>query len=49
MKRRCGSAAGDGQTNVLPLNTLDYELWNEVTEQDDWDDVYHEGFRQLKK
>ncbi|MEH2008329.1 hypothetical protein [Nostoc sp.] len=23
--------AGDGQTNVLHLNTLDYELWNEVT------------------
>lgn len=41
--------AGDGQTNVLHLNTLDYELWDEVTEQDDWDDVYHEGFRRLKK
>jgi hypothetical protein len=25
--------AGDGQTNVLHLNTLDYELWDEVTEQ----------------
>lgn len=41
--------AGDGQTNVLHLNTLDYELWDEVTGQDDWDDVYHEGFRRLKK
>ncbi|MBE9080197.1 N-6 DNA methylase [Romeria aff. gracilis LEGE 07310] len=41
--------AGDGQTNVLHLNTLDYELWDEVTDQDDWDDVYHEGFRRLKK
>jgi type I restriction enzyme M protein len=41
--------AGDGQTNVLHLNTLDYELWDEVTEQDDWDDIYHEGFRRLKK
>ncbi|MDS3861537.1 N-6 DNA methylase [Thermosynechococcaceae cyanobacterium BACA0444] len=41
--------AGDGQTNVLHLNTLDYELWDEVTEQENWDDVYHEGFRRLKK
>lgn len=41
--------AGDGQTNVLHLNTLDYELWDEVTEQDDWDDIYHEGFKRLKR
>ncbi|WP_228014734.1 N-6 DNA methylase [Fortiea sp. LEGE XX443] len=41
--------AGDGQTNVLHLNTLDYELWDEVTEQEEWDDIYHEGFRRLKK
>ncbi|MEQ9368280.1 MAG: N-6 DNA methylase [Coleofasciculus chthonoplastes F3-SA18-01] len=41
--------AGDGQTNVLHLNTLDYELWDEVTGQEDWDDIYHEGFRRLKK
>lgn len=41
--------AGDGQTNVLHLNALDYELWDEVTEQDDWDEIYHEGFRRLKK
>jgi len=41
--------AGDGQTNVLHLNTLNYELWDEVTGQEDWDDIYHEGFRRLKK
>ncbi|MBE8988163.1 N-6 DNA methylase [Nostoc sp. LEGE 12450] len=41
--------AGDGQTNVLHLNTLDYELWDEVTEQNDWDDIYHEGFKRLKR
>ncbi|RCJ21542.1 DNA methylase [Nostoc sp. ATCC 43529] len=41
--------AGDGQTNVLHLNTLDYELWDEVTEQEEWDNIYHEGFRRLKK
>jgi type I restriction enzyme M protein len=31
------------------LNTLDSELWDEVTGQEDWDDIYHEGFRRLKK
>nr|WP_277875946.1 N-6 DNA methylase [Chroococcidiopsis sp. [FACHB-1243]] len=41
--------AGDGQTNVLHLNTLDYELWDEVTEQDEWDDIYHDGFKRLKR
>ncbi len=41
--------AGDGQTNVLHLNTLDYELWNEVTEQEEWDNVYNAGFKRLKR
>lgn len=41
--------AGDGQTNVLHLNTLDYELWDEVIDQEEWDDVYHNGFKRLKR
>jgi type I restriction enzyme M protein len=41
--------AGDGQTNVLHLNTLDYEMWDEVTQQEDWQDIYFEGLRRLKK
>ena len=41
--------AGDGQTNVLHLNTLDYELWDEVTQQEDWQNVYFPGFNRLKK
>ncbi|MFM6203887.1 class I SAM-dependent DNA methyltransferase, partial [Planktothrix sp.] len=41
--------AGDGQTNVLHLNTLDYEMWDEVTQQEDWQNVYFEGFKRLKK
>ena len=41
--------AGDGQTNVLHLNTLDYSRWNEITKQDDWNDTYNEGFKKLKK
>ena len=40
--------AGDGQTNVLHLNTLDYSRWNEVTKQENWIDTYNEGFRRLK-
>ena len=41
--------AGDGQTNVLHLNTLDYELWDEVTEQEDWKNIYFEGLKRLKR
>lgn len=42
--------AGDGQTNVLHLNTLDYERWHEKTEDDDtWRDVYGEGWKRLKR
>ena len=41
--------AGDGQTNVLHLNTLDFSRWIEVTKQEDWIDTYNEGFKKLKK
>lgn len=41
--------AGDGQTNVLHLNTLDWERWDEKTNDEDWQDVYFEGWKKLKK
>lgn len=41
--------AGDGQTNVLHLNTLDYSRWNEITKQEDWIDTYNQGFKELKR
>lgn len=41
--------AGDGETNVLHLNTLDWERWNEKTEDEDWQDIYFDGWRKLKK
>ena len=41
--------AGDGETNVLHLNTLDYEMWDEVTGQEEWDDIYNGGFKRLKR
>jgi type I restriction enzyme M protein len=28
--------AGDGETNVLHLNTLDFERWDEATKQEEW-------------
>lgn len=41
--------AGDGHTNVLHLNTLDYDHWEESAKQEDWMDSYFEGFNRLKK
>ncbi len=41
--------AGDGQTNVLHLNTLDFERWDEKTEDDEWRDIYGEGWKRLRK
>lgn len=43
--------AGDGQTNVLYLNTLDFERWKQDFEdgKPNWKDTYYEGWRKLKK
>jgi len=42
--------AGDGQTNVLHMNTLDWERWDENTkDNEDWLDVYNEGWKKLKR
>ncbi len=41
--------AGDGQTNVLHLNTLDFKRWDETTKQQDWLDIYNEGWKKLRK
>ncbi|MCH5157344.1 MAG: N-6 DNA methylase [Clostridiales bacterium] len=40
--------AGDGHTNVLHLNTLDFERWDETAKQEDWLRTYSEGFWRLK-
>ncbi len=41
--------AGDGETNVLHLNTLDYERWNDNTERNSrWVRTYGDGFDRLK-
>ena len=41
--------AGDGRTNVIHLNTLDYERWDDVTKDEAWQDIYFEGWRRLRK
>lgn len=41
--------AGDGETNVLNLNTLDYSRWDEIAKQDDWNNIYNLGFQRLKR
>jgi len=41
--------AGDGQTNVLHLNTLDWERWDQMTENTDWQNTYFEGWKKLRK
>jgi type I restriction enzyme M protein len=41
--------AGDGETNVLHLNTLDYERWDETTSAQDWQIAYGKGYTRLKE
>lgn len=50
--------AGDGQTNVLHLNTLDYNRWQDLTGDEDdeknpgnteWRETYAAGWKKLKK
>ena len=41
--------AGDGETNVLHLNTLDYERWNETTNNQNWLLTYGAGYDRLEK
>jgi type I restriction enzyme M protein len=41
--------AGDGETNILHLNALDWRKWDETTKQEDWIDIYHEGWKKLRR
>lgn len=42
--------AGDGETNVLHLNTLDFDRWTDKTEKDKkWINTYGKGFERLEK
>jgi type I restriction enzyme M protein len=42
--------AGDGETNVLHLNSLDFNRWSDKTEKDKkWIKTYGKGFERLEK
>jgi len=42
--------AGDGQTNVLHLNTLDYPRWDKrIKDDEEWQETYGPGWTKLKK
>ena len=42
--------AGDGETNILHLNTLDFGRWTDQTEKDKkWINTYGKGFARLEK
>lgn len=41
--------AGDGQTNVLHLNTLDYERWGDNTKDENWMKIYGNGWWKLEE
>lgn len=42
--------AGDGETNVLHLNTLDFDRWKDKTEKDKkWISTYGKGFGRIEK
>lgn len=40
--------AGDGNTNVLHLNTLDYDRWEATTSSREWLSVYGSGMERLE-
>jgi type I restriction enzyme M protein len=41
--------AGDGQSNVLHLNTLDWRKWDETVKEQAWIDTYNPGWKKLRK
>lgn len=45
--RTLNMIAGDGRTNVLHLNTLDYTRWEEKIKDSDWGRTYLDGFYRL--
>ena len=49
VSRTLNLIAGDGQSNVIHLNTLDYGRWGETIKEESWNDNYNTGFKKLKK
>jgi len=49
VSRTLNVIAGDGESNVIHLNTIDYGRWHELTNEIRWIDKYNQGFKKLKK
>ena len=49
LSRTLNLIAGDGESNVMLLNTLDYERWNEKLNDRSWFSTYGKGFERLEK
>ena len=49
VSRTLNLIAGDGQTNVLHLNTLDYKHWDEKKNDARWWATYNGGFNRMMK
>ena len=47
--RTLNSIAGDGKTNVLYMNTLDYERWEDNLANTDWMETYSQGWFKLMR
>lgn len=45
--RTLNMIAGDGKTNVLHLNTLDYTRWDEKLKDREWIRIYNDGYQRL--
>lgn len=41
--------AGDGEANVLHLNTLDWRKWDETVSENDWFDTYGAGWQRFRR
>ncbi len=41
--------AGDGETNVMALNSLDFTQWDDKTTDQEWLEAYGKGFKRLVK
>ena len=41
--------AGDGETNVLHMNALDFDRWDDKYNDNDWSEVYGTGWNNVRK
>ncbi|MDD4556626.1 MAG: N-6 DNA methylase [Alphaproteobacteria bacterium] len=48
VSRTLNLIAGDGETNVLHLNTLDYDRWQETFKSREWLNTYGTGLKRLE-